>query len=313
MHITRIPAHLLLDLRHEVLREGRPKETAHFTGDDDPGTTHWGAYEGDRLVGCASLMRAPCPDKSDVQFQLRGMAVSAEFRGQGYGRALLEVMTRALDLPIWCNARSAAVGFYASQGWKECSSTFNIEGVGPHRRMIYQPSSTEFTGPYLTMKRAGRWQYVTRPNASGVVAVVALTKSSELVLVQQWRPPVGRMVLELPAGLAGDAGDPAESFELAARRELEEEAGYTGGHWKRLGRGPSSAGMSDEVIEFFYAQGVEKTHAGGGVDSEEIRVHLCAPKDLAQLITSIEARGGLVDPKVMAALGYLSLHGAPLF
>ncbi|MEL6797861.1 MAG: DNA mismatch repair protein MutT, partial [Planctomycetota bacterium] len=66
------------------------------------------------------------------------------------------------------------------------------------------------TGRFLSLVSRNGWEFATRVNARGVVAVVATTEANELVLVEQFRPPVGRSVIEIPAGLVGDdprAGD----------------------------------------------------------------------------------------------------------
>jgi hypothetical protein len=110
----------LLDLRHAVLRPGKPRESAHFPGDDDPKTLHWVAVQADRVVGVVSVMPSP---KDGVLWQLRGMAVDPALRGQ----------------PMWCNAREAVVGFYERYGWETIGPTFEIAGVGPHRQMIWRP------------------------------------------------------------------------------------------------------------------------------------------------------------------------------
>src|SRR5215213_8200947 len=71
------------------------------------------------------------------------------------------------------------------------------------------------------------WFFVERPNAHAVVTVVPLTSNGMIILVEQFRPPVGRNVIELPAGLVGDEpGRADEALEAAARRELIEETGY---------------------------------------------------------------------------------------
>jgi GNAT superfamily N-acetyltransferase len=73
-------------------------------------------------------------------WQLRGMATDPDFRGAGVGTRLLAHAEAALAKrsdfrQIWCNARSAAVGFYRKQGWTVVSDEFQIPGVGPHYKM----------------------------------------------------------------------------------------------------------------------------------------------------------------------------------
>ena len=106
-------------------------------------------------------------------------------------------------------------------------------------------------GRFLGLYEVNGWEYVTRTNASGVVVIVAVTTDNELVLVEQFRAPVGAPVIELPAGLAGDQGDADESLIGAAERELWEETGYRSDQWRELAVCPSSAGMSDEMLTIF--------------------------------------------------------------
>lgn len=82
----------------------------------------------------------------------------------------------------------------------------------------------------------------------GAVAVVPLTSDGEVVLVRQYRHPVGRYELEIPAGLL-DADD--ETEEEAAQRELSEEIGMAAGRLERLTRFWNSAGWSDEATTVF--------------------------------------------------------------
>jgi predicted GNAT family N-acyltransferase len=126
----------LLDLRHRVLRPGKPRETAHFPGDDDGQTRHWVAVQSDRVVGVVSVMHAP---SEGVLWQLRGMAVDPDLRGLGVGEQLLLQTQREVSQPMWCNAREAVVGFYEKYGWKAVGPTFEIAGVGPHRKMTWTP------------------------------------------------------------------------------------------------------------------------------------------------------------------------------
>ena len=147
------------------------------------------------------------------------------------------------------------------------------------------------------------WEYVRRRNASGVVAVVAVTDADELVLVEQARPALGTTVVELPAGLAGDvAGAEGESFESAARRELLEETGYACAALEHLGRGPSSGGLTDELIDFYRASGLRREGTGGGDASESIEVHRVRLPALREWLARCEARGALVEPKLYAGL-----------
>lgn len=108
-------------------------------------------------------------------------------------------------------------------------------------------------GRFLELVRSGRWEFVRRKNISGIVVIVAVTDAKEIVLVEQERPAVGRRVIEVPAGLAGDQG--AESLDEAARRELLEETGYVASSWERLAEAAPSPGLCAEIVTFFRARG----------------------------------------------------------
>ena len=143
--IRTISAAETIALRWPVLRPGFPRETAIFDGDDAPGTLHFGAFVGDRLVGVASIYLVPCPEKIPAQpgvspaFQLRGMATLPEVRGAGFGKALLDACVAAARengaAILWCNARTSAADFYAKNGWRIVGAEFDIPTVGPHFRM----------------------------------------------------------------------------------------------------------------------------------------------------------------------------------
>ena len=108
---------------------------------------------------------------------------------------------------------------------------------------------TIYAGRHLSMVARGRWEFVTRNTKKPVVGIVAITDAGDVVFVEQYRPPVGRKVVELPAGLAGDIqGAEHEALVEAAKRELMEETGYAARSWTELGSSYSSPGLTDESI-----------------------------------------------------------------
>jgi ADP-ribose pyrophosphatase len=160
---------------------------------------------------------------------------------------------------------------------------------------------------FLNLCEQDHWFFAERPNAPLVVGVVAVTPADELILVEQFRIPVQRSVIELPAGLVGDecAGeDPA----LAAARELEEETGWRAGHMSHLTTGPSSAGLTSECMALYRARDLVRVGTGGGVAGERITVHTVP---LAQIRTWLDAqlaRNAMIEPKIFAAL-YFAQQG----
>ena len=165
-----------------------------------------------------------------------------------------------------------------------------------------------FEGRFLRVKRKDRWEYVERCKTSGVVGILAITDNRELILVEQFRVPVNKRVIEIPAGLAGDiAGKENEALAEAAKRELREETGYEAQRMEYLAEGPSSAGLSTEVISFFRAAELKKVSKGGGDESESIQVHVVPLVGLKSWIETKLKEGLLVDYKVYAAL-YLDMN-----
>ena len=155
-------------------------------------------------------------------------------------------------------------------------------------------------GRHLTFVVRNGWEFVERPNASGIVVVVGTTKSGCLVLVTQWREPVKAWVVELPAGLAGDRpGSEHEALAEAARRELLEETGFAASSMEPVLSGPPSPGISDEVVTFFRARGLARVGRGGGEMGENVRAHAVPLSGLSDWLDAVRAKGALVDPKVL--------------
>ena len=128
----------VVDLRHRVLRDGLPRHSAVFDGDERPDAYHVVAESGGRVVGCATV-HASAWDGAPA-WQLRGMATDPGLRGAGVGRAMLAHLERLLrdGTPVrqlWCNARVPAVGFYERLGWRVASDPFEIPTAGPHVKM----------------------------------------------------------------------------------------------------------------------------------------------------------------------------------
>ncbi len=165
-------------------------------------------------------------------------------------------------------------------------------------------------GRFLRLLRRDGWEWVERAGTRGVVAIMAVTREGNLLLVEQYRPPVGATVIELPAGLVGDQpGNGDESFEVAAGRELLEETGYAAGFLRVRTQGPVSAGMSSEVIHFIEARELRKIGPGGGDETESIEVHEVELDRAGAWCEDKIRAGAVVDPKVFAALYFLAADG----
>ena len=164
----------------------------------------------------------------------------------------------------------------------------------------YNVASEElFSGKLLCVKRdtvrlpdgqQATREFVTHP---GAVVMIAQLPNGKLLFERQFRYPLDRVFLELPAGKI----HPGEDILLTARRELQEETGYVAERWHHLGVIHPCIGYSDERIEIFFARGL--SHVGHGLDDGEfLEVH---ELDLAQALDAVRD-GRLTDGKSVAGL-----------
>jgi len=123
-------------LRHRFLRPSQAFDDTAYPGDHDAGTVHLGAFDGERLVGIASLYREDRAGGPSPGWRLRGMATDADVRGAGFGAELLIAGVAHVATTgggeLWCNARVAAVGFYRRAGFEVVSEEFEVPGIGLH-------------------------------------------------------------------------------------------------------------------------------------------------------------------------------------
>lgn len=173
----------------------------------------------------------------------------------------------------------------------------------PHLVEQFLGSEVRLSGGFLTVVRdrvrlpdggTATREYVKHP---GAVAIVPIRDDGRLVLVRQYRHPIGRVLLEWPAGKL----DPGESVLTCAARELREETGYTASLWARAGVFHNACAYSDEGIEIWLARGLVEGQAQlDAGEFVEVRLH-----DEAELLALVCA-GEVTDMKT--ALGILWLQ-----
>lgn len=164
------------------------------------------------------------------------------------------------------------------------------------------PEQVRWEGRFIIAKTRGRWEYVTRARNIRAAVILAID-GEDVLLVEQYRVPLGSNCIELPAGLIGDDdGAEGEDPLNAAKRELEEETGYSAREWTDLGEYFSSPGMVGESYTLLLAKGLEKVGPGGGVEGENITVHRIARRDVASFLDDARARGVAVDGKMLMLL-----------
>jgi ADP-ribose pyrophosphatase len=164
-----------------------------------------------------------------------------------------------------------------------------------------EPEEIMWQGRFITAKKTGKWEYVSR--ARGIKAAVILAvEDDHVLLVEQYRVPLGTSCIELPAGLIGDH-DAGEDALTSAARELEEETGYRAGKLDIVGEFFSSPGMVSESFTLVRATGLTKVGDGGGVDGENIIVHRVALAQLPAFVADKRAEGCVVDVKLLMLPG----------
>ncbi|WP_088183162.1 NUDIX hydrolase [Sphingobium sp. Z007] len=167
------------------------------------------------------------------------------------------------------------------------------------------PAEVMWTGRFITAKRRGKWEYVGRARGIHAAVILAIDDADDgphVLLVDQYRVPLGRRCIELPAGLVGDQEE-GEDASIAAARELEEETGFRPNRLESLGQFYSSPGMVSESFTLFRAYGITKTGEGGGVDDEDIHVHRVPLAALPDQITIWRRQGYAMDVKLLLLLG----------
>jgi 8-oxo-dGDP phosphatase len=127
------------------------------------------------------------------------------------------------------------------------------------------------------------------------VNVVAVTPTAQVVLIRQYRPGLGAVHFEIPAGVV-DENDPSPA--VAAARELLEETGYGGGRWSALMTLSANPALQNNLTYSFLAEGVERMADPAHEGTEDLRVHLVPLADVTRLIDA----GEIVQ----------ALHAAPL-
>ena len=179
-----------------------------------------------------------------------------------------------------------------------------------HLREVQVSSEQVWQGRFLDVRR----DTVTLPNGAqttreyivhnGAVVVVPILDDGRLVMERQYRYPMGRVMLEFPAGkIDGD-----EAPFVCGVRELEEETGYRAAEWARAGVLHNAIAYSSERIEIWFARGL--TRGAAKLDDEEfleIVIHSEAE------IEALCANGGITDAKSLIGLLWLQKYRAGLW
>jgi len=172
------------------------------------------------------------------------------------------------------------------------------------------PEEVMWQGRFITARRKGRWEFVGRARGIKAAVILAIDDEDHVILVEQYRVPLGKLSMELPAGLIGDEeGHEGEDTTAAAGRELEEETGYHAKRIEVIGEFYSSPGMVSESFTLLRAHGLTKVGPGGGVAGEDITVHRVPLSGIAEAIAGWRAEGRAIDTRLLTLLGPALLKG----
>ena len=168
----------------------------------------------------------------------------------------------------------------------------------------YAPDEVTWQGKFITARKKGRWEYVSRARGIRAAVILAVDAEEHVILVEQFRVPLDKSCIELPAGLIGDGvGEENEDAAAAAARELEEETGYRAGRMEVLGEFYSSPGMVSESFTLLKAHDLVKVGDGGGTDSENITVHRVPLAGIDSAIAAWRRQGYGIDVRLLMLLG----------
>ncbi|MDD3149216.1 MAG: NUDIX hydrolase [Candidatus Gastranaerophilales bacterium] len=131
----------------------------------------------------------------------------------------------------------------------------------------------------------------------GGVVIAAFNNKNEILLIRQWRHPIQKKLIELPAGKLDYGEDPF----VAAKRELEEETGFIANKWKKLGEIYSTPGFCDEKLHIYRADNLTKTQTNFD-DGEYIETFCISFKEAINMIKLSKIQ----DAKTIAAIGMLN-------
>jgi ADP-ribose pyrophosphatase len=170
-----------------------------------------------------------------------------------------------------------------------------VKDLSEHRlasKLVYDGKMLKVRSDTVRLPDGGtaEREFIDHP---GAVAVIALTDAGELVMERQYRYPLGRDMIEIPAGKI----DPGEDPLATAQRELKEETGYTAAHWRHVATIHIAIAYSNERIEIYLAKDLR--HEGAKLDDEEfLEVFTLSPAAALAWVRE----GKITDSKTVAGL-----------
>ncbi|MRH42326.1 NUDIX domain-containing protein [Aquibacillus halophilus] len=147
--------------------------------------------------------------------------------------------------------------------------------------------------------KTSKRELITHP---GAVAVIAITADNKILFVEQYRKPLEKSLVEIPAGKL----EKGEQPELTALRELEEETGYTTDNMRLLTSFYTSPGFADELIYLYITNDLKKLEQAKGLDEDEfVELMELSLEEAEQLVKTQRIH----DAKTAYAVLYLKSEG----
>lgn len=164
------------------------------------------------------------------------------------------------------------------------------------RRLAYQGEIVDLYKDTVELPdgKTEEWDFVKHKKGCGA-CVVPILPDGRILLVSQYRPAVGKTMLELPAGGRDREGEPLEE---TARRELLEETGFTAQQFRFLCRIDTAVAWCNEYTEIYLAENIRKAASQHLDEAEEIRLQFFHPDELVSMIRS----GRITDAKTVAGI-----------
>ena len=156
-----------------------------------------------------------------------------------------------------------------------------------------------YQGPYVQLRRdiifaeghsPKTWEMIIHP---GAVAVLPIDNDGNIILIEQWRRSVNRIMIEIPAGLF----DLGEDAATCAQRELQEEIGYLAKKLTPMGGVFVAPGLSSEYVHLFVATDLEESRLVAD-DSDLIDLRIVTPSQAKKMIED----GSICDAKTITAI-----------
>jgi len=178
--------------------------------------------------------------------------------------------------------------------WKLISSKYLFKNrwLTVRKDHVVMPSGTEIDDFYVL-------EYPDWVN------VIAITEDDKIIIEQQYRHGIQQVNFEIPAGGIESGESPIE----AAKRELLEETGYSGGEWQEFMLSAPNPNSMNNICHTFLAKGVRKTSTPHPEKTEDIKIHLCTIEQVTELLANSSIIEGIMQAPLYKYINNIKKYG----